>query len=156
MCIRDSLCSSLDPLCKGLKYFSRVFIESGVAENLFLPGGLAQISKNIFERNRQLARVPGALDSGLWREEMAGLCVPQQHEVIDIEDQGSGSLGSLGDSILRVFKAEELFHIAEADFQWPAQSKGFQYLWRCECEVGGEEAIVAAAATRVVDHNDTQ
>jgi hypothetical protein len=57
------LCSSFDPLCKGLKDFSRMCIQSGVAENLFLPGGLAQISENIFEGNRRLAVVPGPLDS---------------------------------------------------------------------------------------------
>jgi hypothetical protein len=73
--------------------------------------------------------------------------VPQQYEVIDIEDQGSGALSGLGDSILRVFKAEELFHVAEANLQWPAQSEGFEDLRRVQGEVGGEEAVVAAAAT---------
>jgi len=82
--------------------------------------------------------------------------MPEQYEVIDIEDQGSGSLGRLGNSVLRVFKAEELLDIAEADLQWPAQGKGFEYLLRCEGEVGGEEAIVAATATGIVDHHDTQ
>jgi hypothetical protein len=61
---------------------------------------------------------------------MPRLGVRQQYEVIDIEDQGSGSLGGFGDAVLRVVKAEELFHIAEADLQWPAQSKDFEYLWR--------------------------
>ena len=55
------LCSSFDPLCKGLKDFSRMRIQTGVAENLFLPGGLPQISKNIFERNRGFALEPGPL-----------------------------------------------------------------------------------------------
>jgi len=73
--------------------------------------------------------------------------VPQQYEVIDIEDEGSGSLSGSGDSVLRVFKAEELFDIVEADFQGPAQGKGFEHLRRFESEIGGEEAIVAAAAT---------
>src|ERR1700722_1642922 len=82
--------------------------------------------------------------------------MPQQYEVIDIEDQGSGSLGSFGGLILAVFKTEELLDVAEADLQGPAQSKGFQYLWRFQSEVGGEEAVVAAAAPGVVDHNDTQ
>ena len=131
-------------------------VQSGVAENLFLPGGLPQISKNIFEGDRRFAVVPGPLNSGLRREEMPGLCVPEQDEVVDIEDQGSGSLSGLGDSILRIFKAEELLHIAEADLQWPAQSKGLEYLWRLQRDIGGEEAIVAAAATGIADDNDTQ
>jgi len=82
--------------------------------------------------------------------------VPQQYKVIDVENQGSGSLGSFGDSILGVFKAEELLDVAEADLQGPAQRKDFEYLWRFQSEVGREEAVVAAAATGVVDHNDTQ
>ena len=57
------LCSSFDPFYKGLKNFSRVRIQSGVAENLFLPGGLSQISKNILEGNRGLAGVPGPRNS---------------------------------------------------------------------------------------------
>jgi hypothetical protein len=57
---------------------------------------------------------------------------------------------------LRVFKAEELLDVAEADLQRPAQGKGFEYLLRCEGEVGGEEAIVAATATGIADHHDTQ
>jgi PAS domain S-box-containing protein len=64
------LCSSLYPLCKGLKDFSRMRIQSGVAENLFLPGGLPQISKNIFERNRGFAFEPGPLYGRLRCEEM--------------------------------------------------------------------------------------
>jgi hypothetical protein len=46
-----------------LKGFSHVRIESGVAENLFLPGGLTQIAKDIFKRNRSVARVSGPLDN---------------------------------------------------------------------------------------------
>src|SRR5580700_11180152 len=64
------LCGSLYPLCKGLKDFSRMRIQSGVAENLFLPGGLPQISKNIFERNRGFAFEPGPLYGRLRCEEM--------------------------------------------------------------------------------------
>ena len=82
--------------------------------------------------------------------------MPQQYEVIYIEDEGSGSLSGSGDSVLWVFKAEELFHVAEADLQGPAQSKGLEYLWRFESEVGGEEAVVAAAATGIADYNDAQ
>ena len=78
--------------------------------------------------------------------------MPQQNEVIDIEDEGSGSLSGPGDSVLRVFKAEELLHVAEADLQWPAQSEGFEDLRRLQGEVGGEEAVVAAAAPGVADH----
>ena len=82
--------------------------------------------------------------------------MPQQYEVIDIEDQGSGSLSSLGDAVLRIFKAEELLHITKADLQGPAQGKGLEYLGRCESEIGGEEAIVAAATAGIADHHDTQ
>jgi hypothetical protein len=46
---------------------------------------------------------------------MPGLRVPQQHEIIDVEDQRSGSLSGFGDSILRIFKTEELLHVTEAD-----------------------------------------
>jgi hypothetical protein len=122
-----------------------VRIQSGVAENLFLPCGLPQIPKNIFKRNRRFAFVPGPRDSRLRRGEISRLCVPQQYEVIDIEDEGSGSLSGAGDSVLRVFKAEKLFDVVEADLQGPAQSKGFEYLCRFETEIGGEEAVVAAA-----------
>ena len=94
--------------------------------------------------------MPGPLDGRLWGETMAGFNVPQQYQVIDIADQGSGSLRGFGGSVLRVFHTEELFHVAEADLQWPAQSKGFEYLWRFQGPVGREEAIVAAAATH--DH----
>ncbi len=87
---------------------------------------------------------------------MPGLRVPEQYQIIDVEDQGSGSLSGFGDSVLRIFKAEELLHVAEADLQWPAQSKGFQYLRRFQEEVGREEAIVAAPATGIADHNNTQ
>ena len=123
-----TLCGSFDPFCKGLKDFSGACIKSGVSENLFLPGGLAEIAQDIFKRNRLLTRVPGTLDGRLWGEAVAGLSMPQQDQVIDIEDQGSGSQSGIGDSVLRVFQAEELFHVAEADLQWPAQSKVFQYL----------------------------
>jgi len=82
--------------------------------------------------------------------------VPQQNEVIDIEDRRSSSLSGAGDAILRVFKAEELFHVAEADFQRPAQSEGFEDLRWLKREVGGEETIVAAVAARVAYYNDAQ
>jgi hypothetical protein len=72
----------------------------------------------------------------LWREEMPGLGVPQQHQIIDVEDQRSGSLSGFGDSILRIFKTGELLHVTEADFQWPAQGKGLQDLPRFQGEVG--------------------
>ena len=148
--------SSFDPFSKGLKYFSRVRIQAGVGENPFLPGGIAQISQNVFEGHRGLARIPKTFDYGLRRGEMPGLRVPQQYEVIDVEDQGSGSLGGLGDSILGVFKTEELLDVAEADLQGPAQSEDLKYLWRCESKIRGEEAIVAAATAGIADHHDTQ
>src|ERR1700679_4137850 len=84
------LCSSFDPFCKGLEDFSRVCIQSGVAENLFLPGGLAEIAQDIFKGNRCLARVPRSFDRRFCGESMSGLSVPQQNQIIDIEDQGSG------------------------------------------------------------------
>ena len=45
-------------------------IQSGVAENLLLPGSLPQISKNIFERDRRFAFVPGPVYGRLRCEEM--------------------------------------------------------------------------------------
>jgi hypothetical protein len=58
--------------------------------------------------------------------EISRLYVPKQYEVIDMEDEGSGSLSGSGDSVLRVFKAGELFDIVEADLQGPAQSNWFR------------------------------
>jgi hypothetical protein len=57
-------------------------------------------------------------------------------QIIDVEDQRSGSLSGFGDSILRIFKTGELLHVTEADFQWPAQGKGLQDLPRFQGEVG--------------------
>ena len=45
--------------------------------------------------------------------------MPQQYEVIDIEDQGSGALSGLGDAILWIFKAEELFYLNYAHNERP-------------------------------------
>jgi hypothetical protein len=119
----------------GVKDFSRVCIQSGVAENPFLPGGLAESAQDIFKRNRCLSRVPGPLDGRLWGEAMAGLCVPQQGQIIDIEDEVSCSLRGLGDTVLRVFQAEELFYVAKPDLKRPASSKVFQYLCRFHGQV---------------------
>ena len=107
------LCSSIDPFCKRLKDRSRVCIQSGVAESPLLQGGLAEIAQDIFKRDRSLAPVPGPLDGSLWGGAMAGLCVSRQDRVIEIEDQRSGSLRGLGDTVLRVFQAEKLLHVAE-------------------------------------------
>ena len=82
--------------------------------------------------------------------------MPQQYEVIDVKDQGSSSLSGAGDAILRVFQAEELFHVAEAHFQRPAQGEGFEDLRRLQREVGGEETIVAAVAARIAHYDDAQ
>jgi hypothetical protein len=76
------------------------------------------------------------------------LCVPEQYEVIDIEDQGSGSLSGSGYSILRVFKTEELLDVTEADLQGPAQRKGLEYSRRCESEIRGEEMASCSAIVR--------
>ena len=48
------------------------------------------------------------------------MSVPQQNQIIDIEDQGSGSLRGFGDTVLRVFQTEKLFDVAETDFKWLA------------------------------------
>lgn len=57
------LCSSFGPFYKWLKDFSRMCVQSRVVENLFSPGGLPQISKDVFEGYRRLALVPKAFDS---------------------------------------------------------------------------------------------
>lgn len=41
------------------------------------------------------------------------MSVPQQDQVIDREDPGSGSLSDFVDSVLRVFQTEELLHFAK-------------------------------------------
>ena len=100
-------------------------IQSGVAENSFLPGSLSQSSKNIFEGNRCLAFVPESVQSRLGRGGIARLGIPQQAEIIDIKDKRSRALSGFGDAVLRIFKTEELLDVAEANLQRPTKSKGF-------------------------------
>ena len=38
---------------------------------------------------------------------MSRLRVPEQDQIIDVEDQGSGARGRLGHSVLRIFKAQK-------------------------------------------------
>jgi len=56
-----TLRSRFRPFHKGLKDFSRVCIQPGVAENLFVPGGLAQSPQDVLEGNRRFSLVPEAL-----------------------------------------------------------------------------------------------
>ena len=79
---------------------------------------------------------------------MARLRMPEQDQIVDIEDQGSGACGCLRHPVLGIFEAQELFDVAEADLQGPAAGKEFQDLRWGEGEVEREEAIVAAATTR--------
>src|SRR5215471_20487299 len=44
---------------------------------------------------------------------MSGLGVPEQDQIIDVEDQGSGARGRLGHPVLRIFKAQKLLDITE-------------------------------------------
>ena len=76
---------------------------------------------------------------------MSCLCVPQQDQIIDIEDQRSGAGGRLSDAVLRIFKAPKLFDITEANLQEPASGEDLQDMRGGEGEIEGEEAIVAAA-----------
>src|SRR6516165_7525300 len=44
---------------------------------------------------------------------MSGLGMPEQDQIIDIEDQGSGAHGCLGHAVLGIFEAQKLFDVAE-------------------------------------------
>src|SRR5947207_7377288 len=87
---------------------------------------------------------------------MAGLGVPDHGQVIDVENERGGSLRGAGDTVLRIFEAQELFHVAKANFQRPAQRKSGEDLGRSKLEVGGEEAIVAASMRGIVRDADAQ
>ena len=54
---------------------------------------------------------------------MAGLGVPDDGQVIDVENERGGTLRGAGDAVLRIFEAQELFHVAKANFQRPMQRK---------------------------------
>src|SRR5450631_2394998 len=87
---------------------------------------------------------------------MTRLGVPEQDQIVDIEDQGSSPCSGLGHPILRIFETQKLFHVAEANLQGPTSREGLQNLRGGESEIEREEAIVAAAATGVVHHDDAQ
>ena len=55
-----------------------------------------------------------------------------------------------------IFETEELLHMAEADFQRPAESEGFQDLRGSERKVRGQEAVITAAALGVSHYDDAQ
>ena len=74
---------------------------------------MAEIAQDSFKRNRCLWHVPGPPDGRLRGGAMAGLCVPQQDQVLEREDQGGSSLGGLGATVLRVFQAEKLLQAAK-------------------------------------------
>ena len=77
---------------------------------------------------------------------MSHLRVPEQDEVVDKEDQGCSACSGFSDSVLRIFEAQKLFDVAEANFQGPTPGKDLQNLRRCQGQIKREEAIVAAAA----------
>ncbi len=88
--------------------------------------------------------VPEPLQHGLRGEFVAGLRVPEDHQIVDVEDQRSGALRGAGDAILRIFEAQELLRVTKANFQRPAQRKRGEDLGGSQVDVGREEAIVAA------------
>ena len=80
---------------------------------------------------------------------MSGLRVPEQDQIIDIEDQGSGARGRLGHPVLGIFKAQKLLDVAEANLQGPTPGKQLQNLCGGEGKVEREETVVMAAATGI-------
>ena len=87
---------------------------------------------------------------------MSGLRVPEQDQIIDIEDQGSGARGCLRHSVLRIFEAEKLLDVAETNLQGPTLGKQLQNLCGGQGEVKGEETIVVAAATGIPHQDDAK
>src|SRR5712692_1646996 len=87
---------------------------------------------------------------------MSRLCMPEQDQIVDKEDEGSGACSGFGHSILRVFESQELLDVAEANLQGPTSRKDLQNLRRGEGEIGGEEAIVTTAAAGIMYHDDAQ
>jgi len=87
---------------------------------------------------------------------MAGLGVPDHGQVIDIENERGGTLRGAGDAVLRIFEAQELFHVAKANFQRPTRRKIGEDLGWSKFAVGGEEAIVTASMRRIVHDDDAQ
>src|ERR1700687_1582769 len=87
---------------------------------------------------------------------MSALRVPEEDQVVDKEDQGSSACSRLSHPVLRVFEAQELLDIAEANLQGPASRKDLQNVRGGEREIGGEEAIVTAATAGVTYHDDAQ
>ena len=101
-------------------------------------------------------RILQAVESGLWCQSMSALCVPKQDEIIDVKDHGSRACSCVGYSVLRIFEAQKLLDVAEADFQGPTSRENLQDLRGAESEVEGEEAIVAAAPAGITNQNDAQ
>ena len=100
--------------------------------------------------------VPQAVEGGLGCQSVPHLCVPEQSQLIDKEDEWGGACGRLGHPVLRIFKAQKLLNVAEANFQGPTSGKDFQNLRGGESEIQGEEAIVAAATAGITHHDDAQ
>jgi hypothetical protein len=82
--------------------------------------------------------------------------VPEQDQIVDKEDEGSGARSCLGHAILGIFEAEKLLDVAEANLQGPTTREDLQNLGGREGEIELEEAIVATAAAGITHHNDAQ
>src|SRR5260370_37004323 len=100
--------------------------------------------------------IPQAVQGGLRRLLVTRLGVPEQGQIIDKENQRSGACSCLGHPVLRIFEAQELLDVAEANLQGPTSREDLQDLRGAESEVEGEEAIVAAAAAGVLHHDAAQ
>src|SRR5438105_15327634 len=87
---------------------------------------------------------------------MSRLRVPEQDQIIDKKDKGSGACRGFSHPVLRIFEAQKLLNVVEAHFQRPTSGKDFQNLGGSESEIEGEEAIVAAASAGVTHHDDAQ
>src|SRR5438552_3093797 len=107
------------PFHKGFEDFSRRRIQSGVFKNPFPPCRVSQSSKKVLERCGVFLLVPKPPQSGRTSQLVAGLRVPDDHQVVDIEDQRGGALRGARDAVLRIFEAQELLHVATANFQGP-------------------------------------
>src|SRR5580658_2163555 len=87
-------------------------------------------------------------------DSLCPVCAYQQDQIVDKKDQGSGACSCLGYSVLRIFEAQKLLDVAEANFQGPTPREDLQDLRGLESEIGGEEAIVAATAAGVAHHDN--
>ena len=89
-------------------------------------------------------------------EPVTGQSEPQQHQIIDIENEGSGALRSRRNSVLGILESEQLLDVAKADLQGPAPGEGGEDGGGVHGEVGGEKAIVATAASGIAHDDDAE